>query len=57
MKPVHWLFVLSMGFFVSGLAFVITSAGQIRQETPTPPIADSLTPVASYLVPAIASNV
>lgn len=47
MKPVHWLFVVSVGLFVSGLAFVIAGAGLRRQSVPAQPAAAELTAVAS----------
>jgi hypothetical protein len=46
-RTVHWLFVVSVALFVSGLAFIIAGARLARQapRTATPSIA--LTPVAS----------
>jgi hypothetical protein len=47
MKPVHWLFSVSVALFVSGLAFVVISAGAQRKSPPPQPAAVELTPVAS----------
>jgi len=48
MKTVHWLFVVSMALFVSGIGFVIASARTARQASAAvDPAAASLTPVAS----------
>jgi hypothetical protein len=47
MKAVHWLFLLSVALFSSGLAFVVAGAGLSRQNAPAPPAAAELTAVAS----------
>lgn len=47
MKIVHWLFVVSVALFVSGIGFVIASARTARQAPAPQPAAASLTPVAS----------
>ena len=47
MKIVHWLFVVSVALFVSGIAFVIAGARAARQAPAAETAAVSLTPVAS----------
>src|SRR5262245_38466033 len=47
MRPVHWLFLLSIALFVSGIGFVIAGARSARHSPAAPTAAVSLTPVAS----------
>jgi hypothetical protein len=47
MKIVHWLFVVSVALFVSGIGFIVSSARAARQVPAVDPAAISLTPVAS----------
>ena len=46
MRAVHWLFVVSVALFVSGIGFVIAGARTTQQ---APPVQRSVTPVASIL--------
>lgn len=45
MKPVHWLFLISMGLFVAGIGFVVAGARSSRLAAPS--AAPVPTPVAS----------
>jgi hypothetical protein len=47
MRIVHWLFVVSVALFVSGIGFVIAGARSARQAPAADTSAISLTPVAS----------
>jgi len=47
MKIVHWLFVVSVALFLSGIGFVIASARAARQAPAAAETAAVLTPVAS----------
>ena len=47
MKIVHWLFIVSVALFVSGLAFVIAGARATRQAPAITTAASRLIPVAS----------
>jgi hypothetical protein len=47
MKIVHWLFVVSVALFVSGIGFVIAAERTARQAAPAADTAAGVTPVAS----------
>jgi hypothetical protein len=47
MKIVHWLFVVSVALFVSGIGFIVSGARAARQVPAADTAAISLTPVAS----------
>src|SRR5205823_7830243 len=47
MRIVHWLFVVSVALFVSGIGFVIAGARAARQAPAVEAAAVTLTPVAS----------
>ena len=47
MKIVHWLFVVSMALFVSGIGFIVAGARAARQAPSAQTAAISVTPVAS----------
>jgi cytochrome c556 len=47
MKTVHWLFIVSVALFVSGIGFVIAGARSARQAPAVDTTAISVTPVAS----------
>ena len=47
MRTVHWLFVVSIALFLSGLAFVIAGARLARQAPKAAPADLAITPVAS----------
>ena len=47
MRIIHWLFVVSVALFVSGIGFVIAGARSARQAPAADTSAVSLTPVAS----------
>ena len=47
MRMVHWLFVVSVALFVSGIGFVIAGARSARQAPAADTAAATLTPVAS----------
>lgn len=46
MRPVHWLFVVGVALFVSGLVFVVAGARLARQ-APAPSTEVAITPTAS----------
>jgi hypothetical protein len=46
-RTVHWLFVVSVALFLSGLAFVIAGARLARQAPKAAPADVAITPVAS----------
>ena len=45
MKAVHWLFLISIGLFISGIGFVVAAARTSRQASPAAAVVT--TPVAS----------
>jgi hypothetical protein len=47
MKPIHWLFLLSVALFVSGLGFIVAGARTARQAPAAEKASIPLTPVAS----------
>lgn len=47
MRTVHWLFLVSVALFISGIGFIIASGRTSRVEAAAPPPAPSLPPVAS----------
>ena len=47
MRTVHWLFVISLALFLSGLAFVIAGARLARQAPKAASADVTITPVAS----------
>jgi hypothetical protein len=47
MRLVHWLFLLSMAFFISGVGLVIASARAVRRAPSAASSTAALTPVAS----------
>ena len=47
MRLVHWLFIVSVALFLSGLGFVIAGARTAQQAPAPEPAAATLTPIAS----------
>ena len=47
MKLIHWLFLLSVALFVSGLTFIVAGARTARQAPAVEKASIPLTPVAS----------
>ncbi len=47
MRTVHWLFLVSVALFISGIGFIIASARTTQVEAAAPPATAALPPVAS----------
>jgi hypothetical protein len=47
MRTVHWLFLVSVALFISGIGFIIASARSTQVEAAAPASAPSLPPVAT----------
>lgn len=47
MRLIHWLFVISVALFISGIAFIIAGARTAQAAAPAEPAAPTIVPVAT----------